>query len=162
LTDTVGIAYCRLTHQGLAGVARVRAWVTLPTHEIIEGSTNVTFIATTPNSIRISANPDTIDPAESGGVSNSLIRALVVDTYGNLIDRSVMVYFELPEEPELPEGCTWPNRSRIDSTSTHNGETVLSLNAGLRSGDVFLRTITWRDSLRQDTVRAQGVFVRVR
>ena len=161
LTGANGIALARLYPNGQVGVAEIRASVTLPGGETIVGLATVTFIGGMANSIRISANPETISAAETGGVTNSEIRAMIFDGNGVPITYIAMVVFELPDESEVPDGCSWPNRQQIDSARTGNSMAVISLNAGLRNGPVFVRAYTWRDLARTDTVRAQGYFVTV-
>jgi len=175
ITDATGRATARLTPGVTAGVAEVTGTVTLSGGATISGVTTVTFVAGDPNSIRITADPEVIQAAETGGNSNSTISALIVDSNGNPVGRPTTVVFTLPNEPEGRNGCTWPNGTKIDSTRTDNGIAQLSLSAGLMNGPVFIKAYTWRDpdttwenwednipgQWRVDTVRAQGYFVRV-
>lgn len=156
-----GIATTRLSPGNRAGLAIVTGTVTLVGGRTISGTTDVNILSSYPNSIRISAEPEVIMTAESGGVSNSTISASVFDSNGDPVNRLSWIIFELPDEPELPDGCTWPNRTRLDSTMTLDGVATITLNAGLRNGPVYFKAYTWRDEERVDTVRVQGYFVTV-
>ncbi len=65
---------------------------------------------------------------------------------------SLMVVFELLDEPPPPRGCNINNHGRIDSAATSNGEATVTLYAGTQSGGRLLRVYTWADESRMDTL----------
>lgn len=144
VTDGEGRGEAYLTAGVTAGVAEITiAW---------NGRTTivtVTFIAATPNSIELSANPLSIHP--SGATS---VMAKVFDFNGNPVSMTTTVVVELINQPDPPEGCSFPNGTHIDSTQSANGISMIMLSAGTQTGGVLLKAYTWRDEARTDTISA--------
>ena len=142
ITDEFGDATALLRPGVESGIAEVTV-----TCQAVVGIATVTFIAGTPNSIALDADPLNIQVRNGGGVTTSTLRATVRDPNGNLIEAPTTVVFELINEVEPPEGCTIGADGQIFMSRTSNGVAVATLNSGTRIGGKLIRAYTWRDSL---------------
>lgn len=138
VTDATGRATGSLSRGVSSGVAEV-TW----TWRERSGIFTVTFVAGSPNVIYISADPLQIHHDVGDGATT--ISAQVLDGNGNRITRPTTVVFQLLNQPDPPDGCTFPNDGQIDSARTANGLAVMTLRAGLRVGGVLVKAYTWRD-----------------
>ncbi len=142
ITNEQGDAVALLRPGVEAGIAEVSA-----TCQGKVGIATVTFIAGTPNSISLDADPLNIQVRGGGGVTTSTLRATVRDPNGNLIETPTTVVFELLGEADPPLGCTIGPDSAMFMSRTSNGVAVATLNAGTGIGGKLIRAYTWRDSL---------------
>jgi len=142
ITDEFGDATSLLRPGVESGIAEVTV-----TCQGIVGIATVTFIAGTPNSIALDADPLNIQVRGGGGITTSTLRATVRDPNGNLIETPTTVVFELINEPEPPQGCTIGADGQIFMSRTSNGIAVATLNAGTQIGGKLIKAYTWRDSL---------------
>ncbi len=146
VTDTDGDAVVLLTPGVQAGLAVITATVDAGGGPITAQAT-VNFVAGTPNSIELDADPLQIQVRGTGGVATSTLRATVRDANGNLIMVPTPVVFELINEPDPPAGCTIGNEfDQIFSSMTSSGVAVATLNSGTQIGGKLIRAYTWRDS----------------
>jgi hypothetical protein len=159
VTDTAGRASVRLTPGVSSGFSQVTATVAAGT---ITGATTVQFVAGSPNSIELAADPLEIQVRGTGGQESATLTATVRDPNGNLIGANVMVYFELIRQPAPPRGCNLNQRGQLDSVLTSNGVARATLNSGTQSGGVLIRSYTWRDpDTRLELVQVTNSTVQV-
>ena len=165
IADETCRAFATLKAGVRSGVAEISGSTTLPGGESIMGRCTAEIQGDIPDSIRVTADPSVV-----GFGGSSLIYATVIDKYGNVPKWPVMVFFELPDHPDQPGGCTFQGRT-IDSARTTNGIAIATLNAGREEGSVFLSIYTFSDPysacsgddglLRTDTVRVEGHFAEI-
>jgi len=146
VTDIDGNAIVSLNPGVQAGLCVITATVNGISGPVT-GQATVNFIAGSPNSIELDADPLQIQVRGTGGQSTSTLRATVRDANGNLIEIPTPVVFELINEPPPPAGCTIGNeRDQSFVSITSSGVAVASLNAGEQIGGKLIRAYTWRDS----------------
>ncbi|MBT7617283.1 MAG: hypothetical protein HN590_08375 [Calditrichaeota bacterium] len=146
VTDINGDAVVLLNPGVQSGLAVITASVDGGGGPITAQAT-VNFIAGTPNSIELDADPLQIQVRGTGGVQTSTLRATVRDANGNLIMVPTPVVFELINEPNIPAGCTIGNEfDQSFASMTSGGIAVATLNSGEQIGGKLIRAYTWRDS----------------
>lgn len=105
---------------------------------------NISFIAGGGSSMELSAHPQQIQVAGTGGVSTSTLRATVFDSHGNLVEVPTRVVFKLLTNDEPPLSCNINDNDPYDSDTvlTSNGVATVTLNSGTKSGPQLIRAYT--------------------
>lgn len=141
---TGGVAYGTLSPGNTAGAAIVKAVVGL-----IADSTSVFFISGGPNSITLQSDVNTIQVAQTGGTEQALLTATVNDALGNPVEDGTIVWFSIENNGAPGGGININNHGIQDSSYTLNGAAIATLNAGVNSGPVLIKALTYADSAQQ-------------
>ncbi len=143
-TNGIAVGYLRPGVE--SGLALVTAYVETETGEL-SADTYVEFITVGSGSIELTADPLVIRIAGCGCNSQSTLRALVRDVYGNPVQIPIKVVFEIITNDTPPEACNINNNTpfNIDTTFTSNGVAVSTLNAGSQYGPQMIRAYTLDD-----------------
>ncbi len=123
-----------------AGVSTVTAYVMTPDGEI-SAQTHVTILAGGEASIELTANPNIVAVAGTGGNTQSILSAVVRDANGNLVEVPASVVFEIITNDQPPESGNLNNNDpfNMDTSLTSSGIATVTYNSGQLSGSTIIR-----------------------
>lgn len=134
-TNEIGIASADFSAGVEAGSAQVEAVA-----DSAMGSVVINVISDDVNAIEfVNDGQIAIDVIGTGGNESAALRVALKDMNDNTVDGDYMVHFELIE---YPEGVNINNVGISDSVMSVDGEAVVSINSGNKSGNVAVRAYT--------------------
>jgi len=145
ITDENGNAVAQVRPGVEAGLAIITATANGQSGQVT-GTTTITFVSGTPNSITLTADPLQVAVQGTGGNTTSTLRAVVRDANGNLVERPVTVKFELINEPAWRQGSRIGPDTSFYYSQTSQGIALATFNSGEQIGGKLIRATTWADS----------------